>query len=602
MIKKITFTFLLFACFFLSGCNNNPQQDEHKHVFNEGVCECGETDPNYQAPHEHVYVDGKCECGETDPNYQAPHEHVYVDGKCECGETEPKKAELIAIEKAIESIKVPTVTVENITLPKKYQDGELVVYISWQSTNLSAINNYGYIKQKNYEQTADLIATLECGSYEEEVIFSVTVQAFSDEYRVAKELATINVDSVLTDTTKLPTKTLDSGITIEWVLSHPEIFDNEGTYNYPTTVTEMTLTVILTLNDIQESKEFKMIAYKESSVQKLNMQNIIDSHSEFDNGVLINLEKKDKQYLVLKDGFNEGTYISPKIQASDFDVLVGSWSAITSQETGAVELSVRVLVDGVWSDYFTYGQWRLGDQNKGVSKTSSNGLAKMDEDTVFILNGKTATAYQYKVEFRRLSDELVSPQLILVANCIQVIGYEQVKLDYSQISQNVVYDVPQLNQNIVPIIGNSICSPTSTTMLLKYYGHSFVKEGYTYEHEYVANIAKDYGHNMFGNWVYNVAVMGAYGEYAYVKRFINNDELMWHLENIGPVALSVKGNMQGYYTTNGHLIVCKGYKIVDGNVIFICNDPNLKNVEVEYTYETIENVWREIAYVIDPSK
>ena len=96
--------------------------------------------------------------------------------------------------------------------------------------------------------------------------------------------------------------------------------------------------------------------------------------------------------------------------------------------------------------------------------------------------------------------------------------------------------------------------------------------------------------------------MGAYGEFAYVKRFINNDELMLHLENVGPVALSVKGNMQGYYNTGGHLLVCKGYKIVDGEVIFICNDPNIKNVEVEYTYETIENVWREIAYVIETNK
>ena len=580
MLKKVCIMFLFFVCICLSGCNNNPPEEEHVHFF----------------------VEGKCSCGYMDPVCEPPHIHKYIDGKCECGENEPKKAELVAIEKAIESIVIPTVTVDNINLPKKFQYGELTVYITWQSTNLSAVNNYGYIKQKNYEQTADLIAKLECGLYEEEVSYTVTVQAFSDEYRIAKELDTIKVDSVLTDLTKLPTKALDSGITIEWEFSHPEIFDNKGTYNYPSTVTEMVLTVTLTLNDIQESKEFKMFAYKESSIQKLNTQNIIDSHSEFDYGALINLERNQNQYLVLKDGCNEGTYISPRIETSEFDVLVGSWSAITSQETGAVELFVRVLVDGVWSDYFTYGQWRLGDQNKGLSKNSSNGVAKMEEDTVFIANGKTATAYQYKVDFKRLSDELASPQLILVANCIEVIGYEQVQLDYSQISQNVVYDVPQLNQNIVPIIGNSICSPTSTTMLLKYYGHSFVKDGYAYEHEYVAYIAKDYGHNMFGNWVYNVAVMGAYGEYAYVKRFINNDELMWHLENIGPVALSVKGNMQGYYSTNGHLIVCKGYKIVEGNVVFICNDPNLKNVEVEYTYETIENVWREIAYVIDPSK
>ena len=93
--------------------------------------------------------------------------------------------------------------------------------------------------------------------------------------------------------------------------------------------------------------------------------------------------------------------------------------------------------------------------------------------------------------------------------------------------------------------------------------------------------------------------MGAVGEFAYVKRFTGPYELVEHLSNVGPVSLSVKGNMQGIYTTGGHLLVCKGYKIVDGEYVFICNDPALSYVEVEYTYETIKNVWRNIAYVIE---
>ena len=65
---------------------------EHEHVFLDGKCECGESDPNYVAPHEHSFVDGKCECGETDPNYVAPHTHTFVEGKCECGVTDPNYA------------------------------------------------------------------------------------------------------------------------------------------------------------------------------------------------------------------------------------------------------------------------------------------------------------------------------------------------------------------------------------------------------------------------------------------------------------------------------------------------------------------------------
>ena len=581
-MKKIFTILVLLLGLYLVGCNNSKD--------------------DVNDPHEHAYVEGVCGCGEKDPSYQESHNHEYIDGVCSCGDKQIKLTEQEAIENAIKSISLPTETEEHIALPKNYTEDGLTVYISWQSGDLSVINNYGYIKRKNFEQSTELYATFECGKIKKEVTYNIVVLAYSDEYRVKAELDKLTVDTVLTEKTKLPTRCIDSDINIEWVLSNPEIFDNEGCYNFPDTVTIMKLTVILTLNDIELTKEFNMVAYKETSIEKMNTQNIIDSKEAFDDGVLIDLEKNENECLILKDGKQTGTYISPVVETSQFDTLVGSWSAITSQNTGAVEVYFRVLVDGVWSDYFTYGQWRLGDQNKGVSKISSNGVARMEEDTVFTATGKIATAYQYKVEFRRLEEGNESPELRLVACCVRVIGYEELKLDYTQISQTVIYDVPMLNQNIVPIIGNSICSPTSTTMLLKYYGHSFNVEGYAYEHQYVAQIAKDYGHNMFGNWVYNVAVMGAYGEYAYVKRFINNDELMWHLENVGPVALSVKGNMQGYYNTAGHLIVCKGYKIVDGEVVFICNDPNLKDVEVEYTYETIENVWREIAYVIEPNK
>jgi hypothetical protein len=581
-MNKICTILVLLLGFYLVGCNNSKD--------------------DVNDPHEHEFVEGVCGCGEKDPNYQESHNHEYIDGVCSCGDKQIKLTEQEAIENAIKSISLPTETEEHIALPKNYTEEGLTVYISWQSGDLSVINNYGYIKRKNFEQSTELYATFECGKIKKEVSYSIVVLAYNDEYRVQAELDKISVDTVLTEKTKLQTRCIDSDINIEWELSNPEIFDNEGCYNFPDNVTIMKLTVILTLNDIELTKEFNMVAYKETSIEKKNTQNIIDSKEAFDDGVLIDLEKNENECLVLKYGKQTGTYISPVVETSQFDTLVGSWSAITSQNTGAIEVYFRVLVDGVWSDYFTYGQWRLGDKNKGVSKISSNGVARMEEDTVFTATGKNATAYQYKVEFRRLEEGNESPKLRLVACCIRVIGYEELKLDYTLISQKVFYDVPILNQNIVPIIGNSICSPTSTTMLLKYYGHSFNVDGYAYEHQYVAQIAKDYGHNMFGNWVYNVAVMGSYGEYAYVKRFINNDELMWHLENIGPVALSVKGNMQGYYNTAGHLIVCKGYKIVDGEVVFICNDPNLKDVEVEYTYETIENVWREIAYVIEPNK
>ena len=73
--------------------NELVYEKEHVHNFVDGICECGETDPNYVPPHVHEFVEGKCECGEIDPNYVPPHVHKFVEGKCECGEIDPNYVE-----------------------------------------------------------------------------------------------------------------------------------------------------------------------------------------------------------------------------------------------------------------------------------------------------------------------------------------------------------------------------------------------------------------------------------------------------------------------------------------------------------------------------
>ena len=94
----------------------------------------------------------------------------------------------------------------------------------------------------------------------------------------------------------------------------------------------------------------------------------------------------------------------------------------------------------------------------------------------------------------------------------------------------------KINQNVVPVIGNSICSPTSSTMLLKYKGHDFSQFD-EYENRYIANLARDYGNEIFGNWVYCTVIMTSFGERAYVMRMYSLDELPSYLDmflgNIG---------------------------------------------------------------------
>ena len=90
-MKKI---FLLCVIMLLLvGCKT-----PHIHEFIEGICECGEMDPDYQV-HNHNYVHGVCDCGKVNPNYPG-HEHDYVDGVCACGEIYivPKPDEIIYVD------------------------------------------------------------------------------------------------------------------------------------------------------------------------------------------------------------------------------------------------------------------------------------------------------------------------------------------------------------------------------------------------------------------------------------------------------------------------------------------------------------------------
>ena len=83
MKRFINLCFIFCTLMFAIGCTMT-----HTHKYTDGVCSCGEVDPDYEE-HVHEFVEGICECGETDPNYKEPeHTHDYVDGVCSCGDKE----------------------------------------------------------------------------------------------------------------------------------------------------------------------------------------------------------------------------------------------------------------------------------------------------------------------------------------------------------------------------------------------------------------------------------------------------------------------------------------------------------------------------------
>ena len=511
-----------------------------------------------------------------------------------------EKTDLDFLKEAIETIIVPTELTTNYEYIKVFEYQGETINASWESDKTTSLSNFGIVKQGYYDEEVNLTAIF---TYKEETFtkkYKLVVPGIPVEVRFEKSLKEIEIPKEVSGNIELLTSFYDEEMKATWSSSHPAIISNAGVYSSPKENTIVTLTVKLEVggNSMEHSYEVKTMA--DPNTVDVNHHLILDEAKDYNKNFLDNCHLENG-VIVLNEGAVEGKYLSNIFKTAEFSSVVASWGAITSKEATA-EVEVRVRVNGKWSMFFSYGAWGLGLENKPMATNTNDGMVKISTDEIIVMSGKTAEAIQYRVTLRRNEAMVETPKLSFVAIAIEYKNYEY-KINTSVLPDRVDREVPKLNQNVVPVIGNSICSPTSSTMLLKYKGHDFSKYD-EYENRYIANLSRDYGNEIFGNWVYCTVIITSFGEKAYVMRMYSLDELKEHLANIGPVALSVKGKMNAYntdnsYNTGGHLLVCQGYYEKDGQTIFICNDPNVKEVYVEYSEETISRVWRMVAYVIE---
>ena len=137
--------------------------------------------------------------------------------------------------------------------------------------------------------------------------------------------------------------------------------------------------------------------------------------------------------------------------------------------------------------YITYGEWGLGLKN--LYYNDSDSVAKLNTDEIFSVGGD-ADAIKYRFVMRRKDASVESPKLLLVAFAIEMNNYSY-PIDTTDLPTQKDHDLPKLYQHDVPVIGGSICSATTTTMLLKNKGFDFSNKGYAYEHEFMANMVAD---------------------------------------------------------------------------------------------------------------
>jgi hypothetical protein len=296
-----------------------------------------------------------------------------------------------------------------------------------------------------------------------------------------------------------------------------------------------------------------------------------------------------------------------------FTELIASWSARAAGES-FVEVEVRGRNSkGVTSSWDLLGRWTSGDKfvRRTTDSPQSDDLASVDVDTWKVKGTGGLTSWQLRLSlFRKpgtkgpavssvgvMTSRLPRVSSVAVSKPGPDVGTELDVPAYSQMVHTGHF--PQWGGG-----GEAWCSPTSTSMVLGYYGalpkpylYRFVPAGHPAPWvDYAARKTYDAAYEGTGNWPFNTAYAAPLAGHAFVTRLRSLREAESFLAAGIPLVASVSwgpGELTGapVSSSNGHLLVIVGFT-ADGDPVV--NDPAAKSAAgVRHVYDRaqFENSW-----------
>jgi hypothetical protein len=301
-----------------------------------------------------------------------------------------------------------------------------------------------------------------------------------------------------------------------------------------------------------------------------------------------------------------------------FNELVSSWNAQTPTGTW-IQVEVKPqLDDGHWAaKWYVLGRWTYGDSD--FHRTSVGGQGDADGfvsiDT-FFAKDHPAIAYRLQLTLYRRAGSTDSPtvsRLSAVASNLtnQKMNFpststlgpnESIHLDVPTYSQETHHGhYPQYDNG-----GEAWCSPTSTSMVVAYWGSQYAPTSAETSWvdppndpwvDYTARYVYDYHYNGAGNWPFNAAYAAGRGLVADVTQLRNLADAEAYLKAGIPLVASIafqpnKLDGADIKSTNGHLAVIVGF--TNGGKQVIVNDPASPTddaVQHIYDREQFEKAW-----------
>ncbi|MDT0200844.1 peptidase C39 family protein [Nocardioides sp. AE5] len=324
--------------------------------------------------------------------------------------------------------------------------------------------------------------------------------------------------------------------------------------------------------------------------------------------------------------YDYGRFTSPWISTGmDATSLIPSWNAQTDGST-FLRVFVRTKSGSTVSSWDSVATWGISETPlaRNSAPSQPDDLNQLLTDTLVSNGSSRINAWQVQVDLYRIAGTTRTP----VLHSLSAVAATYKKrtpnsTSKTTMTRTVELDVPTSSQMThrghFPQWGGggaAWCSPTSTSMVLRYWnlgppasawswadeasGHVDHAARYTYDHEYGGA----------GNWPFNVAYAAHYGAQGFVTRLWSLPDAETFIKAGIPIVVSVafgKGELPGapISSTNGHLMVIVGFT-ADGRVIV--NDPAAANdAQVRRTYprKEFEAAWLKgsggVTYVMAPA-
>lgn len=326
-----------------------------------------------------------------------------------------------------------------------------------------------------------------------------------------------------------------------------------------------------------------------------------------------------------RKSYDSGTWTGPWQQTGfDATTLIPSWSIATPGGTWA-RVDVRVRNGSSVGSWDTVARWAGSTSRVKRSSYSAqtDDLARVATDTVVANAGSTFDQWQVRVILHRPKGSSSTPTLHAVNGVAATYRTRSAATSATTMTATTDLAVPQSSQMIhrgeFPQWGGggeAWCSPTSTSMVMRFFGKGPSKSAYAFSRfkdsfvDHAARYTYDHQYKGTGNWSFNTAYAAGYSLDTFVTRLDSLRDAEAYIRAGIPLVASVafgRGELTGspISATPGHLMVIRGFT-ADGQVI--ANDPAAsKNSTVRRVYSRaqFEKAWLNgsggVVYVIRPT-